>query len=136
MNDMEKYQDIINLPHHQSRTHPHMPNSERAAQFSPFAALKGYDDEIEETARWTDDKTELDDSALSILNENLIRLKENEREHPCITVSFFQPDGKKTGGSYHTVTGNLRKIDEYLHRLTLEDGTVVSFENLIEIDIN
>ncbi|MDE6059170.1 MAG: YolD-like family protein [Clostridia bacterium] len=135
MNDTEKYQDIIDLPHHQSKTHPHMSNSERAAQFSPFAALKGYEDEIEETARWTDEFRELDDAVLSIINEKLVCLKEKEREHPRISVCYFEQDVKKSGGSYLTVTGNIKKIDEYHHKIILEDGKGIPFENLIEIDL-
>lgn len=135
MSDTEKYNDIINLPHRQSKTHPHMPSIERAAQFSPFAALKGYDDEIEETARWTDEKSELDDSALSALNEKLMFLKEKEREHPIISVSYFQADKRKSGGSYLTVTGKLKKIDEYGSRLLMESEIVIPFENLIELEL-
>lgn len=135
MSDTEKYNDIINLPHHQSTTHPHMPNSERAAQFSPFAALKGYDDEIEETARYTAERNELDESALSILNEKLSILKEKEREHPQITVSYFQADKKKAGGAYLTVTGLVKKIDEYNRKLIMESGETISFQNLIEIEL-
>lgn len=135
MSDTEKYNDIINLPHHQSKTHPHMPVSERAAQFSPFAALKGYDDEIEETARWTDEKSELDDSALSILNEKFNLLKEKEREHPSITVSYFQADAKKAGGSYLSLTGEVKKIDAYNRKLIMESGEMLAFENIIEIEL-
>ena len=132
MNDTERYNDIINLPHHQSKKHPHMTNMERAAQFSPFAALKGYDDEIEEAARVTEEWFEQDESRLSLLNDMLNELKMHEKEHPEVTVAYFQEDERKSGGEYRTVTGNLKKVDEYNHKLHLNDCTV-RFEQIIEL---
>ena len=132
MNDTDRYNDIINLPHHQSKKHPHMTNIERAAQFSPFAALKGYDDEIEEAARVTEEWFEQDESRLSLLNDMLNELKMHEKEHPEVTVAYFQEDERKSGGEYRTVTGNLKKVDEYNHKLHLNDCTV-RFEQIIEL---
>ena len=132
MNDTERYNDIINLPHYQSKKHPHMTNMERAAQFSPFAALKGYDDEIEEAARVTEEWFEQDESRLSLLNDMLNELKMHEKEHPEVTVAYFQEDERKSGGEYRTVTGNLKKVDEYNHKLHLNDCTV-RFEKIIEL---
>ena len=134
MNDTEKYNDIINLPHHQSKTRPHMPNSERAAQFSPFAALKGYEEEIEETARYTEEKPEFDEAAVSALNEKLVQLKERMREGVLVSVTYFQADERKAGGAVRSLTGNVKKIDEYARRLIMRDETVIAFENLIEIE--
>ena len=132
MNDTERYNDIIHLPHHQSKKHPHMTNLERAAQFSPFAALKGYDDEIEEAARFTEELLEQDESRLSALNDMLVELKMREKEHPEVTITFFQEDERKSGGEYRTVAGNLKKVDEYNHKLYL-DNCMVRFEQLIEL---
>ena len=133
MNDTERYNDIINLPYRQSKKHPHMTNMDRAAQFSPFAALKGHDEVIEEAARFTEERFEQDDSRLSMLNDMLNELKMRKKEHPEVTIAYFQEDERKSGGEYRTVTGKLKKIDEYSHKLCLEDCTV-QFEQIIELE--
>ena len=134
MNDTERYNDIIHLPHYQSKKRPHMANSERAAQISPFAALKGYDDEIEEAARFTEERFEQDESRHSMLNDMLNELKMREKEHPEVSVAYFQEDERKSGGEYRTVTRNLKKVDEYNHKLHLNDCTV-RFEQIVELKI-
>lgn len=134
MKGTNKYDDIINLPHHQSATRPRMSNYERAAQFAPFAALKGYEEEIEEVIRMTDSKIELSDSQLEQLNEKLNELKEIIKEQPTIEVCYFVKDEKKSGGKYITVQQKVKKIDEYEKKLILVDR-VIEFSNIIRIEM-
>lgn len=93
--DPHRYDDIIHLPHHQSQVHPHMSLSDRAAQFSPFAALTGYDDAVQETARLTESRIELDENARVLLDERLRLLQINLEEHPFVTFTYFIPDSRK-----------------------------------------
>lgn len=128
------YDDIIHLPHHVSAKHPHMPLPDRAAQFSPFAAVVGYDAAVKETARLTDRRVELDEYEKERLNEKLNLVAEWIEERPEITITYFQPDAKKTGGVYVTATGCLKKIDDYEHIVCLTDGTKIVIEEIIEIE--
>lgn len=131
-----EYDDIIYLPHPVSATHPQMSRMNRAAQFSPFAALTGYGDAVQETARLTDAKIELDDSRREELDRRLQILAagtEQSTEPPCVTVTYFSPDDRKEGGSYRTQTGIVKKIDSFAHVLVLEDGTRIPMENLTEL---
>ncbi len=123
-----KYDDIIDLPHHQSPRRAGMPMADRAAQFSPFAALTGYEDVIEETGRLTQTSTELTDSSKEDLNEKLRILEENSRITPMVTVTYFEPDRLKTGGSYVTVTGHVKRVDQYDQVLRLTDGREIPLE--------
>lgn len=132
--DTRCYDDIINLPHHLSSVHPHMPIGDRAAQFSPFAALTGYDDAILETARLTDSRLELDESRQEKLSECLALIKEHIRESLEVKLCYFKPDEKKAGGAYVTSSGVVKKIDDYEHKVVLKDGTVIPMEDLYEID--
>lgn len=131
--DEHKYDDIINLPHHVSSRHPQMPLADRAAQFSPFAALTGHDAAIKETARLTDAFVELDEGRKAELDEQLRLLKENQSQRPEIEATCFQPDLKKSGGTYVTVRGRVKKVDEYNRQVVFTDGTVFSMENLYSI---
>lgn len=129
-----KYEDIINLPHHVSKTHPQMPLYDRAAQFSPFAALTGYEDAIRETARLTDDWVQLSEDKKQELDEKLQQLiSEKDRTEP-VTITFFQPDERKAGGSYRTVTGQIRKFDMYKRKVFLKDGMEIELEKIVEIN--
>ena len=107
------YEDIIHLPHHQSATRLHMSLYDRAAQFSPFAALTGFDGVIAETGRMTERKIELSEYERSLLDQQLIRIDEELRKgnHPEITVVYFVPDPRKAGGAYEEYTGRVRSID-------------------------
>ena len=96
----KKYADIIDLPHHQSDTRPKMSNYDRAAQFSPFAALTGHADSIKETARLTDEYSEPSEEMKAIMNEKILFLMEQVENQPEITITFFKPDEKKQGGAY------------------------------------
>lgn len=132
--ETHRYDDIIHLPHHVSATHPQMPVADRAAQFSPFAALTGHDAAIAETARLTDERVELDDNAKELLNEKLRLVQEMMTERPEITITYFQPDDMKTGGSYATVTGNVKRIDANGQFLLMTDGTQIPIEEIFGIE--
>ena len=129
------YDDIINLPHHVSVTRPQMSVSDRAAQFSPFAALTGYDAAIKETARLTDERVKLDEYMKDVLSERLQILADRIREqHPEIVITYFQPDAKKEGGAYVTAVGTVKKIDEYERIVVMTDGTLIPIDEIISID--
>ena len=134
MNGTHDYDDIINLPHHVSTRHPQMSMYDRAAQFSPFAALTGHDAAIKETERLTEDWVELDEDSKELLDEKLQMIREHLDEKPEVTFTYFEPDERKQGGAYRTITGKVIKIDEYEHRILLEDGTVLIMEHLFSID--
>lgn len=127
------YDDILHLPHPTSKRHPRMPIVDRAAQFSPFAALTGHKAAIEETARVTDRRIELDEDAKEQLDQTLQLLLERIDEQPEITVTWFSPDKKKAGGQYYTATGKLKRIDTQESRLILTDGTQIPLEDLLRI---
>lgn len=128
---MGKYGDIIDLPHHVSNVHPQMPLEERAAQFSPFAALTGHGDAIRETARFTDAFVELDEDRRESLDEKLFILQEHIREQPQVTITFFRPDARKAGGAYETVSG---RVDTYERKLVMADGITVSMGYIIQME--
>ena len=130
---MNDYDDIINLPHHQSKNHPHMSMHDRAAQFAPFAALTGYDDAVKEARRLTDSKPELDENQLEELDQKLADLMIRIEERPEVTITYFEPDDKKEGGAYITCVGKLKKIDGYKRQLTFEDGRELKVCNIVEI---
>ena len=131
---MSEYDDIIHLPHHVSRIHSQMSMEDRAAQFSPFAALTGYDAAIAETARLTDQRVELDEYERQALSEKLQFISEHLKEHPKISITYFIPDHCKEGGEYVTVTGNIKKLDDYEHRIVLMDGSRILMEDVIGIE--
>ena len=105
----------------------------RAAQFAPFAALTGYGDAIKETARITDQQLELDENEKALLNEKLQLLRQHLPGKPKITITYFVPDTKKAGGSYQTITGIVKKLQEYEHRLIMTDGTIIPIDSIIEL---
>ena len=128
-----KYNEIMDLPHHVSKTRPQMPMSDRAAQFAPFAALTGYDDIITETGRLTDDKIELEESSLNELNAKIQLLRENLADGPEITFTYFKPDERKAGGAYLTTTGTVKKLDDYERLIVLQDGTKLPMDDILDI---
>lgn len=130
---MGRYDDIIDLPHHVSTTHHRMSMLERAAQFQPFRALTGYEDAVRETARLTDDRVELTEDEKALLDGKLQRLADNLASHPLVTVTYFQPDKKKTGGAYVTTTGQLKKIDDFEGVLILLGGERIVIDEILEI---
>ena len=129
------YADIIDLPHHVSRTHPPMPMLNRAAQFAPFAALTGYDAAVEETARLTEDEVYLDTSEIEVLNEKLTRIENLLPQHPEVQITYFLPDEKKAGGSYETTAGPVKKIDHIAQNLLMESDERIPFARIIAIEI-
>ena len=128
------YDDIINLPHPTSQRHPRMPIRDRAAIFSPFAALTGHAGAIAETARLTDQKMELDEDTKAELDRRQAILLEHISERPEITVTWFRPDEKKAGGAYVTTTGRLKKIDQVERILVLMDGTNIPLEDVAALE--
>ena len=134
--DAHIYDDIIELPHHQSVTHPHMSNYDRAAQFAPFAALTGHDEAIRETARLTDTKVDLDDYEKAILNDKLQIIMENIGIDEEVTIIYFLPDENKSGGSYVSFSGIVKKVDEYEGKLIFTDRKEISIEQIIKIEGN
>ena len=133
MKNIEKYKDIINLPHHVSKKHPQMSLYARSAQFAPFAALTGYEDEVKETARLTNSKIEIDEEEKIILDRKMQIIKEKIYEKPTVTITYFVPDLKKAGGKYITVIGKAVKLDEYRQNLILEDKTEIKISEIFDI---
>ena len=129
-----RYDDIINLPHHVSAKHPRMSVADRAAQFSAFAALTGYGDEVKETARLTDVQADLDEEVKAELNRKLRFLAEHSTDNPNVAITYFLPDEKKSGGEYITVTGNVKRVDEYRRAVIMADKTAVPIDRITGID--
>ena len=130
---MGKYDDIINLPHHVSKVHPQMSMVNRAAQFSPFAALSGYEDAIDETARLTDAEVELSEGSIQEINEKVRYLMEHLSDHDEITILYFIPDEKKAGGRYSSVTGEIKKVREFEQEIEMMDGTIIAIKRILSI---
>lgn len=131
---MGNYDDILNLPHKQSSTRPHMAVADRAAQFAPFAALVGYDDAVRETARLTDRKHEHSEYVLEQLNAKINFLAQHLSEQPEVQITYFQADKNKAGGTYLQCAGTVKKIDVYKQTIVLLDGKTVFFEDIQEIE--
>ena len=129
-----KYDDIIHLLHHVSQTHSQMPMYDRAAQFSPFAALTGYGAVIRETGRLTETRPELDEDARDELNRRLTLLAALLERRPLVTLTYFQPDARKEGGACLTITGVVQKIDEYHRVLVMKGGLQVPISDLLSLD--
>lgn len=121
-----KYDAILELPHHVSKTHRQMSRQDRAAQFAPFAALSGYDSAIRETARLTDDRIELGEEMLLELNTRLQMLSERIQED-------FEPDKQKGGGVYLTASGEVRRINDFDREILLDDGTRIKIDDIVSI---
>ena len=129
-----KYDDIIHLPHHVSPKRPRMSNHDRAAQFSPFAALTGFEAKINETARLTHKKLELDDYAKALLDSKLQELRARLAERPAVTLTYFLPDERKEGGAYVTLNSAVRKIDVYERCLHLFSEEIIPIDDIYELD--
>ena len=132
---MNEYDYIINLPHHQSTKHKHMSNYQRAAQFSPFAALTGYDAAIDETARLTDKKLDLSEEQTEFLNQQIQLIIKHLFEKPQVEITYFVPDERKAGGEYMTVTGNVHRVDDYNREIVFTDGLTVKIDDVWSIQI-
>ena len=128
-----RYDEIMELPHHVSTTRPQMPMSDRAAQFAPFAALTGYDSAIKETGRLTDERIELDEEALTALDRKYQLLIEALDDAPEVTIIYFQPDERKAGGQYVSATGTVKKVDTFGRRILLQDGTRIPLDSVYDL---
>ncbi len=126
----EKYGDIINMPYRKSTKRPQMSMYDRAAQFSSFAALTGHSEQIKETARLTDKKTELNEEQMADLNNKIAFICENIKTQPQITVTYFIPDEKKSGGLYVTEKVSVKKINMTEKTFTTTDGREILLENV------
>ena len=129
-----EYEDIIHLPHHVSSKRLQMSMADRAAQFSPFAALTGYDDAIQETGRLTEQKIELDEETLEKLDERFQILQEHLCEQLEVRFTYFKPDERKEGGTYLTVSGVVRKIKLYEREILLQDGTIIPVDDILKME--
>jgi hypothetical protein len=132
--DLHDYSDIIDLPHHVSVGRRRMSNVERGAQFSPFAALTGYDTAVSEAGRLTDHRVSLSEDAKAFLDARLQMLSDRLDEEPEISVLYFAPDSKKAGGSYRSYSGTVRAIDPILKKLVMHDHTEIEIEQIYDID--
>lgn len=131
---MGRYDDIVGLPHHVSARHAPMPMSNRAAQFSPFAALTGYEAAVTETARLTDARIELTEESRAELDRRQRRLMEDAGRYPEVRVTFFVPDERKIGGSYRTVAGRFKRVDPVERVLLLIDGNKIPLDDILELE--
>lgn len=129
-----KYDDIIDLPHYQSKKRKHMSMADRAAQFAPFAALTGYDEAVKETARQTEDRIETDEYEKAALNNKLLFLQEQLDKKLEISITYFKPDKRKEGGAYVTKTGAVKKINEYEHIIFMEDNTKIPIHEILCVE--
>ena len=130
----DPYADIINLPHHVSKVHPQMSMRNRAAQFSPFAALTGYEDIVDEQARQTDSRRELDETEKAELNRRLGVIAAHLDEKPVVTIEYFVRDARKAGGEYVFKSGAVARILPVQKTLVLTDGTGIRIEDIAAID--
>lgn len=130
----DNYKDIINLPHPDSKTRCRMTIYNRAAQFSPFAALTGYEEAVKETARYTAEKAELCEYQIALLNDKLNLALEKKNTNPLLNITYFRPDPRKQGGEYITVKGVIGKIDEVTRTVIFKDGFKIPVNLIYDID--
>ena len=128
------YEDIVNLPPHISKRHPQPSMMDRAARFAPFAAITGYEEMVLEEARVTEERIDLDEGTLSLLNEKLNMIQEFLDEEPEVTITYFEPDKKKSGGAYVNITGIVKRIDEYEHFVIMTDGKKIRIEDIFALE--
>ena len=127
------YEDIVNLPPHISENHSQPTMKDRAARFAPFAAITGYEEMVLEEARVTEERIDLDEGTLSLLNEKLNMIQEFLDEEPEVTITYFEPDKKKSGGAYVSITGLVKRIDEYERLVIMKDGKKINIEDIYGI---
>lgn len=129
----ENYEDIINLPHHISKKHQPMPREARAAQFAPFAALTGYESDVNEAARYTGKRRELGEYETERLNRRINEIRDGIHGNTEVIITYFKPDEKKAGGEYLNIGGRVRKINDYGRTLTLTSGALIPLDDISEI---
>ena len=132
--DEHRYDDIMDLPHHQSKERTHMSLHDRAVQFAPFAALAGHEEAIEETARLTDEKIMLDETAIEKINEKLYDISQHLSEKRNVSITYFRPDTQKCGRAYLTDVGTVKKMDEVEKVILMDSGMKIAMEQIIEIE--
>lgn len=133
---MDQYDDIINLPHYEPKYHPRMSKYKRSAQFAPFAALVGYDEQVQECSRLTDKRLEIDDELKEKINNKLNKINELIKNSPEVEITYFIPDEKKDGGKYITEIGNVKRIDYVNRFIKFTDNKKIILDDLIDIKIN
>ena len=133
--DIKSYEDILHLPHYMSSRRPHMPISDRAAQFAPFAAVVGYDNAVKEAARVTDQRKELDEMEKAIIDDQLREIEAHLLDRMEVEIVYYQPDVTKAGGQYVTKVGIVKKLDSYEHHVLMEDGTIIAIDEIYSINL-
>ena len=133
---MSKYDDIINMPRHISKTRPQMSLYQRSAQFAPFAALTGYEGQVKETARLTDRRIELDEEMKLILDLKIQVIKEMLSDNPEVEITYFIPDTRKYEGKYVTIINNVKKIDSYNEHIIMQNNLKIEIKEIININSN
>lgn len=133
MNESSKYDDIIMLPHHKSKTHHHMSLSDRAAQFAPFAALTGFEETLDEVDRITENKKELSDDEKEIINQKLLMILDNLPNRIESEITYFEKDQKKSGGHYLTIRSSIKRIDEINHQLIMSNNKRILIDDILNI---
>ena len=131
---IDKYENIINLPHHVSNKHERMSIEARAAQFAPFAALTGYGDEVKETERITVQKIELDEENKKILDNKIRKIISNKNKINMVSMVYFIKDEKKDGGEYVTVNASIKNIDKYRELIILNNGKLIPIDDILSIN--
>lgn len=134
MADNFPYEDIVDLPPHISKKHPQPTMLERAARFAPFAAITGYEEMVLEEARVTEERIELDEGTLAMLNEKLNIIHDSLDSEPVIQITYFEPDKKKSGGAYISVTGTVKRIDEYERLVIMSDGKKIRIDEIFGLE--
>ena len=134
MNDEHKYDDIINLEHHVSTKHSRMSLENRSAQFAPFSALTGYEEAVKEEARVTESRIDIDEKAKIEVNEKLNYIMKHLDKNIIVSVTYFEKDKKKQGGSYKTIKGIIKKIDDSRKTIEMQTGEIIKIEELKKIE--
>ena len=128
------YDDLLHMSRHVSEVHAPMPRADRAAQFSPFAALTGYEAAVEETARLTDSRIELDEGGKELIDQKLSLIQDSLPQSLRVTLTYFVPDKKKSGGAYISVSGGVKKIDEYERQIIMTDGSSIAIDDILTVE--
>lgn len=129
----EKYDDIINMEHHISKKHPQMSLENRSTQFAPFSALTGYDDEVEEVCRYTEEQKYIDEEKKEEINNKLQIIKQQKDKK--VMIQYFEKDSKKEGGKYIKTEGKIKKIDDYQKAIYMDNNKKILLDNIININI-
>ena len=131
---MGKYDDIIHMEHPTSKVHPRMPMQKRAAQFSPFAALQGYEEAVQEAQRRTEEEIDLDEHQKELLDFRLQQIQHAGFAQCPVSITYFEPDQRKEGGKYVEISGHIQRIDRTEHCLQMEDGMRIPMRHIVRIE--